>query len=99
MKKPPSKVAHNRPNFFFSTGPAAQKAQNQKSRTIKSPLMQDWVFRLGFGVLILGRALQAISLSLIRPSSNLLYFCPMGVIFVRTLCIICCVTMILFVQP
>ena len=42
------KVAHNRPpNFFFSTGPAAQTAQKQKSRTTKSPLMQDWVFRLG----------------------------------------------------
>ena len=48
MKKPPSKVAHNRPPiFFFCTGPAAQTAQKQKSRTPKSPLMQDWVFRLG----------------------------------------------------
>ena len=46
MKKTPSKVAHNRPRFFFfSTGPGAQK---QNSRTIKSPFkMQDWVFRLG----------------------------------------------------
>ena len=35
------------PHFFFSTGPAAQTAQKQKSRTTKSPLMQDWVFRLG----------------------------------------------------
>ena len=35
------------PNFFFSTGPAAQAAHKQKSRTTKSPLMQDWVFRLG----------------------------------------------------
>ena len=49
MKKPPSKVTHNRPppSFFFCTGPAAQTAQKQKSRTPKSPLMQDWVFRLG----------------------------------------------------
>ena len=35
------------PNFFFSTGPAAQTARKQKSRTAKSPLMQDWLFRLG----------------------------------------------------
>ena len=48
MKKPPSKVAHNRPQtFFFSTGQAAQTAQKQRSCTPKSPLMQDWVFRLG----------------------------------------------------
>ena len=48
MEKPPSKVAHNRPpTFFFNTGLAAQTAQKQKSRTPKSPLMQDWVFRLG----------------------------------------------------
>ena len=48
MKKPPSKVAHNQPpTFFFKTGPAAQTAQKQKSRTPKSPLLQDWVFRLG----------------------------------------------------
>jgi hypothetical protein len=47
MKKPLSKVAHNRPIFFFSTGPAAQTARKQKSRTTKSPFMQDWVFRLG----------------------------------------------------
>ena len=48
MKKPPSKVAHNRPRpFFFRTGLAAQTAQKQKSRTTKNPLMQDWVFRLG----------------------------------------------------
>ena len=39
MKKPPSKVAHNRPpTFFLRTGPAAQTAQKQKSRTTKSPL-------------------------------------------------------------
>ena len=48
MKKPPLKVAHNWPKvIFFNTGPAAQMAQKQKSRTTKSPLMQDWVFRLG----------------------------------------------------
>ena len=48
MKKPPSKVAHNRPpTFFFNTSPAAQTAKKQKSRTPESPLMQDWVFRLG----------------------------------------------------
>ena len=48
MKKPPSKVAHNQPpTFFFGTGPAAQTAQKHKSRSPKSPLMQDWVFRLG----------------------------------------------------
>ena len=48
MKKPPSRVAYDRPKItFFSIGPAAQIAQKQKSRTTKSPLMQDWVFRLG----------------------------------------------------
>ena len=54
MKKPPSKVAQNQIRIFFSTGPAAQKAQKQKSRTTKSPLMQDWVFRLG---IILNRSM------------------------------------------
>jgi len=34
MKKLPSKVAHNRTKIiFFSTGPSAQMAQKQKSRT------------------------------------------------------------------
>ena len=48
MNKTPSKVAHNRPRpFFFCTGLAAQMAQKKKSRTSKSLLMQDWVFRLG----------------------------------------------------
>ena len=47
MKKSPSKVAHNRPRL--STGLAAQTAQKQKSGTTKSPLMQNWVFRLGVG--------------------------------------------------
>ena len=35
------------PNCFFNTSSANQTAQKQKSRTTKSPLMQDWVFRLG----------------------------------------------------
>ena len=49
MKKMPSKVAYNRPpTFFLCTGLGAQTAQKQKSRTTKNPLMQDWVFRLGF---------------------------------------------------
>ena len=48
MKKTTSKVAHIwPPTFFLCTGPATQTAQKQKSRTTKSPLMQDWVFRLG----------------------------------------------------
>ena len=51
MKKSPSKVAHNRPpTCFLCTGLAAKTAQKQKSRTTESPLMQDWVFRLGFGL-------------------------------------------------
>ena len=37
-------------SFFLCTGPAAQTAEKQKSRTTKSPLMQDWVFRLETGV-------------------------------------------------
>jgi hypothetical protein len=45
MKKPPSKVTQN---FVFVTGLAAQMAQKQKSRTTKSPLMQDWVFGVEF---------------------------------------------------
>ena len=48
MKKPLSKVAHNRHPTFLCTSPAAQTAQKQKFRTTKRPLMQDWVFRLGF---------------------------------------------------
>ena len=51
---PPSIVAHNWPKIiFFSTGLAAQTARKRKSRTTKSPLMQDWVFRLGLRVVIL----------------------------------------------
>ena len=33
--------------FLYSTGPDAKMAQKQKSRTTKSSLLQDWVFRLG----------------------------------------------------
>ena len=35
------------PQLFLCTGLAAQTAQKQKSRTTKSPLIQDWAFRLG----------------------------------------------------
>ena len=38
------------PKLFLCTGLAAQTAQKQKSRTTKSPLMQKWVFTLGFGI-------------------------------------------------
>ena len=41
MKKPPSKVAHNQPPTFFYVLAWLSK------RTIKIPLMQDWVFKLG----------------------------------------------------
>ena len=45
IKKTPSK---NRPAIsFLCTVLAVQTAQKQKSRATKSPLMQDWVFRLG----------------------------------------------------
>ena len=38
MKKTPSKVAHNRPEIiFFSTGPAAQMAQNRNPVPSKAP--------------------------------------------------------------
>ena len=48
MKITATKVAHNRPpSLFLCSGPAAQTAQKQKFCTTKSPLMQDWVFRLG----------------------------------------------------
>ena len=53
MKKTPSKVAHNRPQLFLCTGPAAQTAQKQKSRITQGPLMQDWVFRLGVHSVVL----------------------------------------------
>ena len=42
MKKTPLKVVYNWQRFFSRAGPAAQTAQKQKSRTTKSPLMQDW---------------------------------------------------------
>ena len=45
-KNRPQKLLIVSPDLFFSTGLAAQTAQKQKSRTTKSPLVQDWVFRL-----------------------------------------------------
>ena len=47
MKNRSSKDPHNGLKFFFSSCLAAQTAQKQKSCTTKSPLKQDWVFRLG----------------------------------------------------
>ena len=47
MKKPPSKAAHNWPLTFLCTGPVAAQTKKQKSCATKSPLMQDWVLRLG----------------------------------------------------
>ena len=76
MKKLPLKVAHNwPPSFFFSTGPTAQTAQNQKSCTPKSPLLQDWVFRLGFRISIISRQFHTIvpGLSAIVWDPRLLY--------------------------
>ena len=43
----PQKLLIIGPNIFLCTGPAVQKVQKLKSRTTKSPLMQDWGFRLG----------------------------------------------------
>ena len=43
----PQKLLIIGPQLFLCTGQAAQMAQKQKSRTTKSPLMQNWVFRLG----------------------------------------------------
>ena len=52
MKKP-SKVVYFRKNVeIFNTGLTAQTAQTAKFRTIKSLLMQDWIFRLGSAQLI-----------------------------------------------
>ena len=45
MKKHPQKLLIIGP-LFLCTGPAAQTFQKQKTRTTKSPLMLDWVFRL-----------------------------------------------------
>ena len=49
-KKHPQKLLIIGPQLFFYVlaSPAAQMAHKQKSRTTKSPLIQDWVFRLGF---------------------------------------------------
>ena len=49
MKKNALKsCSQSAPNFFYVlTVPAAKTAERQKSHTIKSPLMQDRVFRLG----------------------------------------------------
>jgi hypothetical protein len=46
-KNHPQKLLIIGPDLFLCTGLAAQTAQKQKSRSTKSPLMQDWVFRLG----------------------------------------------------
>ena len=43
----PQKLLIIGPIYFVSTDLATQTAQKQKHRTTKSPLMQDWVFRLG----------------------------------------------------
>ena len=70
MKKLPSKVAQNRPPpFFLCTVPDAQTAQKQKTFTTKSPLMQDWVFRLGSNPLC-----PSLSLLSFRVPSFLHYF-------------------------
>ena len=47
MKKFHQKLLIIGPILFLCTGPAAQTAQKTKPRTTKSPLMQDWVLRLG----------------------------------------------------
>ena len=47
MKKRPKKLLIIGPNFFLCTGPTSQTGQKQKSNASKSPLMQNWVFRLG----------------------------------------------------
>ena len=48
-KKRPQKLLIIGPQTFFSVLARlpAQTAQKQKSRAPKSPLIQDWVFRLG----------------------------------------------------
>jgi hypothetical protein len=76
MKKPPSKVAHNRPPaFLFNTCLAAQTAQKQKSRTPKSPLMQGMNPKVCFVFVGGGRFSRprALPSSMIRtPSSGTL---------------------------
>ena len=49
MKNHPQKLFIISPQFSLWTGLASQTAQKQKSHTTYSPLMQDWVFRLGWG--------------------------------------------------
>ena len=44
MKKPPSKVAHNRPTTFFMYWPGCP---NGPETEIPYHQKQDWVFRLG----------------------------------------------------
>ena len=53
-KNLPQKLLIIGPIFFFITGPAAKTAPKQKFSTTKSPLMQDWVFRLA-GLLFIFR--------------------------------------------
>ena len=65
-----SSKAHNRPKIiFFSTGPAAQMAQKQKSRTTKSRLMQDWVFRLGYSPFVTWQSLDCLLTTCLSTSS------------------------------
>ena len=50
MKKLPSKVAHNRhlfSNLFFQYWPGCPNGPKTEIPYLQSPLMQDWVFRLG----------------------------------------------------
>ena len=51
MENCPQKWLIIGPQFFLRTGPAAQMHQKQKSRTTKSPIMQDWVFRVDLRLL------------------------------------------------
>ena len=55
LKKHPQKLLIIDPIFFFDTGPAAQTDHKRKSRTTKSPLLQDWVFRLGVHLILSSR--------------------------------------------
>ena len=78
MKKSSSKVAHNRhPSFFLCTGLAAQTAQKQKSRTTKSPLMQDWVFRLGWLRLRYAFLMSYMSLKRKLKAQECMYLTPL----------------------
>ena len=51
MKKLPSKVVHNQHATFFMYWPGCPNGPETESCTTKSPLMQDWVSRLGSGLL------------------------------------------------